>query len=143
MLPVENWNEAAVMTAITETHEDYSQTLINKIKENLGVDAITSDMVANWLTTHGFTVDTTKDLSTIDPRALITAVTRPILTDIVENFSELTLDACINSLDCHRCDVFDYAIISFYQEDLRFHHSHRHHRYHHLLPLLHHHLKLR
>lgn len=32
------------------------------------------------------------------------------------NFSELTLDACINSLDCHRCDVFDYAIISFYQE---------------------------
>lgn len=31
------------------------------------------------------------------------------------NFSESILDACVNSLDCHRCDVFDYAIISFYQ----------------------------
>ena len=113
MLPVENWNEAAVMTAITETHEDHAQTLINKIKENLGADTITSDMVANWLTAHGFVIDTTTDLSTIDPRALITVVTRPVLTDIVENFSELTLSKYITSEE-----ILDQEVINFLKDKI-------------------------
>lgn len=33
------------------------------------------------------------------------------------NFTEQVLTDCINTLDKHRCDVFDFAILSYYKEN--------------------------
>ena len=33
------------------------------------------------------------------------------------NFTEKILDNCVNTLDEHRCDVFDFAILSYYKEN--------------------------
>lgn len=36
------------------------------------------------------------------------------------NFTEEILDSCINTMENHRCDVFDFAILSFYTQNNHF-----------------------
>ena len=108
MMPVEQWNETAVQATLIRSHEYFIDAIAEKVKKELKVEQLTPELVAEWLSNHGMSLDPSLDIKGKDPLRVLSIGTRPVLTDVIEDFSALVLDKYIQEEEVLDQEVLHY-----------------------------------
>lgn len=108
MMPVEQWNETAVQATLIRSHEYFIEAIAEKVKKELKVEQLTPELVADWLSNHGMSLDPSLDITGKDPLRVLSIGTRPVLTDVIEDFSALVLDKYIQEEEVLDQEVLYY-----------------------------------
>ena len=112
--------------ALTEDEPEYFiEAIAEKVKQELKVEQLTPELVAEWLSNHGMSLDPSLDIKGKDPLRVLSIGTRPVLTDVIEDFSALVLDKYIQEEEVLDQEVLHYLKQRIIFFSLRRHQAHK------------------